>query len=73
MVFNAQIELDPIQVKEIICDYLQQQAGIKNVSHQDIHFNIRTIETGSEMCPTKELVFKGITIDNVKIGKGKFE
>ena len=66
MFFNAKIELNPIQIKEIICDYLQQM-GIKVVSHQNIHFNIKEIER-------EHPVLQGITIDNVQIGgRGKFE
>lgn len=74
MVFNAKIELNPDQVKEIISNYLIQNSGIKEINHKDISFNVRTIETGSEMCPIKQTVFQGITIDNVQIGgRGKFE
>lgn len=73
MVFSAKIELNPDQVKEIVASYLIQNSGIKEIDHKDISFNVRTIETGSEMCPVKQTVFQGISIDNVKIGKGKFE
>lgn len=73
MVFNAKIELNPDQIKEIISSYLIQNSGIKEINHKDIFFNVRTVETGSEMCPVKQTVFQGITIDNVQIGKGKFE
>ena len=73
MVFNAKIELNPEQIKEIISSYLIQNSGIKEVNHKDISFNVRIVETGSEMCPVKQTVFQGITIDNVQIGRGKFE
>lgn len=74
MVFNAKIELSPDQIKEIIANYLVQNSGIKEINHKNISFNIRTIETGSEMFPIKQTVFQGITIDNVQIGgRGKFE
>ena len=73
MVFSAKIELNPDQIKEIISSYLIQNSGIKEINHKDISFNIRTMETGSEMCPVKQTVFQGITIDNVQIGRGKFE
>lgn len=65
MELNVKIELNDIQVKEIICDYLQQM-GVKGVSHQNIHFNIKEVERECS-------AFQGITIDGVKIGKGKFE
>lgn len=74
MVFNAKIELDPDQIKEIIANYLIQNSGIKEINHKDISFNVRTIETGSEMYPVKQTIFQGVTIDNVQIsGRGKFE
>ena len=73
MVFNAKIELNPEQIKEIISSYLVQNSGIKEINHKDISFNVRIVETGSEMCPVKQTVFQGITIDNVQIGRGKFE
>ncbi len=73
MVFNAKIELNPDQIKEIISSYLIQNSGIKEINHKDISFNVRTVETGNEMCPVKQTVFLGITIDNVQIGRGKFE
>lgn len=73
MVFSAKIELSPDQIKEIISSYLIQNSGIKEINHKDISFNVRTVETGSEMCPVKQTVFQGITIDNVQIGRGKFE
>ena len=73
MVFNAKIELNPDQIKEIISSYLIQNSGIKEINHKDISFNVRTVEIGSEMCPVKQTVFQGITIDNVQIGRGKFE
>lgn len=73
MVFNAKIELNPEQIKEIISSYLIQNSGIKEINHKDISFNVRIVETGSEMCPVKQTVFQGITIDNVQIGRGKFE
>lgn len=73
MVFSAKIELNPDQIKEIISSYLIQNSGIKEINHKDISFNVRIVETGSEMCPVKQAVFQGITIDNVQIGRGKFE
>ena len=73
MLFNVKIELNPDQIKEIISSYLIQNSGIKEINHKDISFNVRTIETGSEMCPVKQTVLQGITIDNVQIGRGKFE
>ena len=73
MVFSAKIELSPDQMKEIISSYLIQNSGIKEINHKDISFNVRTVETGSEMYPVKQTVFQGITIDNVQIGRGKFE
>lgn len=73
MVFSAKIELSPDQIKEIISSYLIQNSGIKEINHKDISFNVRTVETGSEMCPVKQTIFQGITIDNVQIGRGKFE
>ena len=72
MLFNAKIELNPVQIKEIICDYLQQ-VGIKGISHQNIHFNIEEVEKGNQIDFWKEHELQGITIDNVQIGKGKFE
>lgn len=72
MLFNAKIELNPTQIKEIICDYLQQM-GVKGASHQDIHFNIKEVEKGTQREFWKEPEFQGITIDNVQIGRGKFE
>ena len=74
MVFNAKIELNPEQIKEIIANYLVQNSVVKVIDHKNISFNIRTVETGSEMCPIKQTVFQGITIDNVQLsGRGKFE
>ena len=73
MVFNVKIELNPDQIKEIIASYLIQNSGIKEINHKDISFNVRIVETGNEMCPVKQAVFQGITIDNVQIGRGKFE
>ena len=73
MVFSAKIELNPDQIKKIISSYLIQNSEIKEINYKDISFNVRTIETGSEMCPVKQTIFQGITIDNVQIGRGKFE
>ena len=73
MEFSIQIKLDSNQVKEIICDYLRQNSGFEKINPKNIHFLVKTIETGSEMCPMKELIFQGITVEDVKIGRGKFE
>lgn len=72
MLFNAKIELNPIQIKEIICDYLQK-TGVIEVNHQNIHFIIKEVEKGTQKDFWKEYEFQGITIDNIKIGRGKFE
>jgi len=69
MLFNAKIELNPVQIKEMICDYLRQM-GVKGVSHQNICFNIKEIEKGTQRDHWKELALQGVTIDNVQIGKG---
>lgn len=69
MFFNAKIELNPVQVKEIICDYLQQ-VGVKGVNHQNIHFNIKEVEKGTQIDFWKEPEFQGITVDGIQIGKG---
>ena len=74
MIFNAKIELNPDQIKEIISIYLIQNYGIKEINHKNISFNIRMIETDNKMCPIKQAVFQGITINNVQLsGREKFE
>ena len=72
MVFNAKIEINSIQIKEIICNYLHQ-AGVREVNHQNIHFIIKEVEKGTQRDPWKEHEFQGVAIDNIQIGKGKFE
>ena len=44
MIVNATIVLTPLQVREILCKYLEQE-GI-DVSHQDISFVVEAIECG---------------------------
>lgn len=69
MEFNMQIKLESDQVKEIICNYLKQNSGFEKINPKNLNFLVRTVEMGS----IREFVFDGVTVNNVKIGKGKFE
>ena len=67
--FKATIEITPLQIREILCQYLKTK-GIDNVSHQDISFIIETKEYGDQkdfFWTTNEL--KRVEIKNIKIGE----
>lgn len=64
----ATIELNPTKVRDIICDYLSRQ-GIQGVSHQDISFEIKGVEKGTQMDYWTEYELTSIKIKNIRIGK----
>ena len=68
MNFSATVELNPTQIKEIICDYLSQH-GVHGVSRQDIDFVIKEVVREDQIDPWKEYSLTSIRIKNVKIGK----
>ena len=68
MKMNAIIRLTPVQVMEIICDYLSEN-GVKNVSHQDITFVIKEVERGDQRDPYKVTELTEVQIKNIKIGE----
>ena len=68
MNFDATIELNPIKVKDILCEYLSQN-GIKGVSHQDVNFVIKEVERGDQRDHWKEYALTCVRVKNVKIGK----
>ena len=67
MKFNATIELDKIQVLELITKALEAN-GFK-ISHQDIEFKIREVESGDQMYPKKSYEFTGVKIKNIQLGE----
>lgn len=68
MKLNATISLTPVQVMEIICNYLSEN-NIKNVSHQDITFVIKEVERGDQRDPFKVTELTEVQIKNIKIGE----
>ena len=63
MIMTATIQLTPLQLREIITQYCENN-GVKGVSHQDIDFIIQPVEKGDSWA-TYDLT--GVTIKNVKI------
>ena len=68
MKLNATISLTPVQVTEIICNYLSEN-GISNVSHQDITFVIKEVEKGNQRDSYKVTELTEVQIKNIKIGE----
>ena len=68
MKLSATISLTPIQVMEIICNYLNEN-GITNVIHQDITFVIKEVEKGNQRDPYKVTELTEVQIKNIKIGE----
>ena len=68
MKLNASVSLTPVQVAEIICNYLSEN-GINNVSHQDITFVIKEVEKGNQRDPYKVTELTEVQIKNIKIGE----
>lgn len=68
MKLNATINLTPLQVMEILCDYLNKN-GVTGVSHQDITFVIKEVEKGNQRDPYKVTELTEVQIKNVKIGE----
>jgi hypothetical protein len=68
MKLNATISLTPIQVMEIICDYLSKN-GVTGISHQDITFVIKEVEKGDQRDPYKVTELTEVKIKNIKIGE----
>ena len=68
MKLSAVISLTPVQVAEIICNYLSAN-NIKNVSHQDITFVIKEVERGDQRDPYKVTELTEVQIKNIKIGE----
>lgn len=68
MKLNATISLTPVQVTEIICNYLSEN-GITNVSHQDITFVIKEVEKGNQRDSYKVKELTEVQIKNIKIGE----
>ena len=68
MIVNATIVLTPLQVREILCKYLEQE-GI-DVSHQDISFVVEAIECGNQKDAWCKHELKKVEIKNVKLGTG---
>lgn len=67
MKLNATISLTPIQLMEIICDYLSKN-GVTGVSHQDIVFVINEVEKGDQRDSYKTTELTEVKIKNIKIG-----
>jgi hypothetical protein len=68
MKLNATISLTPIQVMEILCDYLSKN-GVTGVSHQDIGFIINEVEKGNQRDSYKVAELTEVKIKNIKIGE----
>ena len=68
MKLNATISLTPIQIMEIICDYLSKN-GVTGVSHQDITFVIKEIEKGNQRDSYKVTELTEVKIKNIMIGE----
>ena len=68
MKLNATISLTPVQLAEIICNYLDEN-GVNNVSHQDITFVIKEVEKGNQRDPYKVSELTEVQIKNIKIGE----
>lgn len=68
MIMTATIQLTPLQLKEIITQYCENN-GVKGVSHQDIDFIVQAVEQGDQRDSWTTYDLTGITIKNVKIQK----
>lgn len=67
MSFNATITLNPTQVREALCEYLETK-GVKNISHQDINFIIKSVEHGDQRDPWSTYELTAVEIKNIKLG-----
>jgi hypothetical protein len=65
---NASVELNPTQIRELICNYFAQN-GIQGVSHQDIDFVIKEVERGDQRDHWKEYTLTCVRVKNIRIGK----
>ena len=66
MIMTATIQLTPLQLREIITQYCNNN-GVKGVSHQDIDFIVQPVEKGDQRDSWTTYDLTGITIKNVKI------
>ena len=67
MIINATITLTELQLREILCEYLQRE-GLGSISHQDIQFNVEYVQTSPQRDACGVHKFTGVVIKNIKVG-----
>lgn len=67
MIINATITLTELQLREILCEYLQKK-GLGSISHQDIQFNVEYVHTSPQRDDCGVHKFTGVVIKNVEVG-----